>query len=388
MCLFGGNRTTQQVTSGPTGDIQNIGRNIAKEAEKMSHMNFMPYTGERVAGMSSQQQDALNRIQGLAQNQPMKQVWPQAQQMIEGSTAGPILIDDISVDPTTYQAAGISPVTPMQAAQTADPGRVVDEGGALGAVSDYTNPYVDNVLQNTIDRLDEQASVNRNRLGDMAAFAGAFGDARHGIESGLNERNLMDTIARTADSAYADAYNNAMALRGQDLNRQTQVGLQNTQNQQQANLTNTGIERDIAFQDAAQENLARRYGADVANAADMYNADAARAGDIFNANQAERGYDRMFRGGTGLTDTAGAVQSADLETLASYLGAGALPQSIEQAGHDADYQEFLRSYQHYFDRLGSAAGAISGVPYQTQQVVSQPDNSGFGGIAALMSMFL
>jgi hypothetical protein len=48
-------------------------------------------------------------------------------------------------------------------------------------------------------------------------MAGAFGDARHGVELGAQDRNEMDAVRNATGQAYNTAFNTAAGMRGQDI---------------------------------------------------------------------------------------------------------------------------------------------------------------------------
>jgi hypothetical protein len=107
----------------------------------------------------------------------------------------------------------------LAAKPTAETERVVDEGGRLGKISDYMNPYLDPALRS----MDEATAAQKGQLKAAAQSAGAFGDARHGIvENGINMNQL--TARREAANV---AFDKVMALRQNDLNRFTQVDKDN-----------------------------------------------------------------------------------------------------------------------------------------------------------------
>lgn len=99
-----------------------------------------------------------------------------------------------------------------------DPGRIVDQNGSLGAISDYINPYLDEVLNPQIRNINEQLATNIRSNGANEAMAGAFGDARHGVvDSGLY-RDASRNIADVTGQAHANAWDQAMGLRTGDRN--------------------------------------------------------------------------------------------------------------------------------------------------------------------------
>jgi hypothetical protein len=172
-------------------------------------------------------------------------------------------------------------------AQSVSTERIVDENGKLGAIADYFNPFVEQALQPAIRKIQENADQQWKRIGAVATGSGALDDSRRGI---LESRLFQDTstaIGDTASNFMMQAYNNAMNQRAND---KTQ------------------------FLDA----------------------------DTRNANFEEQSLDRLFRG----TQSLPAAEQQQLAVLQALLGAGNQQQANQQAGLDADYQEFLREYGH------------------------------------------
>src|SRR5690606_20192124 len=97
--------------------------------------------------------------------------------------------------------------------------RLVDEDGVLGSIGSYMNPYIDRTLNPVLRELREQDQIQKNRLGDMAAMSGAFGDARHGIMEGEQSSRTNEAVSDATGRAYSDAYNTAMSQRASDIGR-------------------------------------------------------------------------------------------------------------------------------------------------------------------------
>ena len=97
------------------------------------------------------------------------------------------------------------------------------QGGLLQNINDYINPYYQNVIDNTLGRMQDQRTKALGGIGDAAQAGGAFGGERHGlVESDLMsqmDRNMYDYV----DRANADAFGAAAGMYGQDL--QGQLGL-------------------------------------------------------------------------------------------------------------------------------------------------------------------
>lgn len=330
MC-FGGTRTktstsTSTSSSSIPKNITELTNKVAGKAGELLDSEYVPYTGDRVAELSNPQQSAISGIQSLYGNQPIDQINPTVQSYINQS--------------------GTMPAQTIGSQNVDAGGRIVDENGALGSVSSYMDPYLNEVLQPTLQAIDEAGMNEHNRIGAAANMSGAFGDARHGILEGQNAENIADARARATADLYSGAFNNAMNLRGQDLGRFLQT--------------------------------------------DFYNADSNRAMDVFNAQQGEREADRLYQAGMGLQSVEGTRQSANLQALEALFGLGTAERGIEQMKLDADYGEHLKQEQDPYNVIAAATGAVSGLPYErsqtttTTQQVPTSNNSGWSAIGGLI----
>lgn len=100
--------------------------------------------------------------------------------------------------------------------------RMIDNipGATPGGVQDYMNPYIDNVLNRTQNRIRESTNSARQWSSNQSAHgAGAFGDARHGIADAEIEKGGIEAMADAAAQGYAGAYDNAQSMRNADINR-------------------------------------------------------------------------------------------------------------------------------------------------------------------------
>lgn len=115
-----------------------------------------------------------------------------------------------------------------------DTSRLVDEDGALGAMSDYMNPYIDAVLQPQIREINEQLQRQRRDLGANAAMSGSFGDARHGVIESELYKGGNEAISDATGRAHADAFDRAMGFRSSDINRILNTAMAETGNKASA----------------------------------------------------------------------------------------------------------------------------------------------------------
>ena len=68
---------------------------------------------------------------------------------------------------------------------TAAEAAITKAGGLTGAdaYKDFMSPYQKDVIDATLQDFDKQAAINRNKIGQSAMSAGAFGGSRHGVQS-------------------------------------------------------------------------------------------------------------------------------------------------------------------------------------------------------------
>lgn len=302
MC-FGDSKTTtvQKVPD----YIEEGGKEVIRRSQALADKPYESYTGNRVADFSGDQMSAFQQLRDLISNAP--QVGGEA---LAGAR--------------TYASA------PAQSISTE---RIVDEGGQLGAIDDYLNPYVENALTPALRRIQEQSDAQRKRIAAGATAGGAFGDARHGILEAQLGRDTSTAMGDTASQFYLDAFERALGARRDDLGRMLDV-------------------------------------------------------DKSNAVFSEQALDRGFQGTGALLDRTAQDQQTALERIKALLTTGGMQQGNEQAELDAAFEDFLRKYGHDFDVIGMMASALSGVPYTKTQTTTQPNNSGLGFLGSAAGSLL
>lgn len=292
--------SSKSSTTSVPGYVSDIGNTLADTASNVANKPFESYGGQRVAGFSGDQQSAFQQLRDLIANAP--QVGGDAIQGAKDYAAAP--------------------------GQNIGTERVVDQGGRLGAISDYTDPYMkaaDGPLQATLRKIQEASDASRKTISAGATASGAFGDARHGISEAMNEKNRNLAFGDAAGTAYNNAFNAAMAARTGDVNR---------------------------FKDV----------------------------DTTNANFAETALGRKLTGTGAELDRATSDQNRMLAQISALLGAGGQQQQNQQAGLDAAYQEFMRKYGDDYQKISGMSQALQGMKgnYDTTTTSTQPDNSLLG----------
>ncbi len=292
MCKESEKKTQSTQTQAIPDWLESVSRSLAENTQKQVDKPFEVYSGDRVADFSADQNTAFQRLR------------------------------DFAADPSTQD--------PIRKAMTAEAGtigteRVVDEGGRLGDIADYMNPYIDKALQPALTKIQEQADARRKQINAGATAARAFGDARHGIVESKLDQTTSQAIGDTAATALAGAFDKTMATRAADLNRFGDVDAKN------ANLQETELNRGVAASQTMQNQM--------------------------------------------------------LQQLQALLNAGGQQQGMNQAELDAQYQEFIRKVSNDPNQLKLLASVLGSLPYSKTTTGSatetMPDNSILGLVGSL-----
>ena len=117
-------------------------------------------------------------------------------------------------------------------------------------LTQYTNPYETQVVQNTMGDMDRQLQIEANQLPAQASARGAFGGSRDALMQSELSRNYGQQMGNMAAQMRQAGYQNAQQMAGQDIS----TGLAGSQNRQQAattlgNLSNLGFGAGMALND-------------------------------------------------------------------------------------------------------------------------------------------
>ena len=94
-------------------------------------------------------------------------------------------------------------------------------------MSQYMNPYTQQVINTTMQDLESQRQMQQRQMGAQAQRAGAFGGSRHGVSESLTNLGFGQQMANTAANLRQQGYAQAQNIAQQDLARQMQAGLAN-----------------------------------------------------------------------------------------------------------------------------------------------------------------
>jgi len=267
-------------------------KDVMSAANAEAGRAYQPYEYQRVAGFSDDQLAAQDAIRGMK---------PSTDYDVAGSQA----MDAINREGLTFEN-----------------GNLLDDkqGGNLDA---YMNPYINQVIERAMAGFDREGAKARMGVNQRATLSNSFGDARHGVEGAEMERNLMNTKGDYMANALRDAFSNAQAMKGADMNRDQTAFNSNVSAQEQA------LQRIIA------------------------------------GNRGEQGQHAAW---ADMLDNSGRKQ-----------------QSMDQVSFDTAYQDFQNQLGHGKAQAEWLASILGGLPMPTTTTTTEkaPQGSTVGQIAGL-----
>jgi len=104
--------------------------------------------------------------------------------------------------------AGIGAYYPMMQAGAQTLGQGVSQLGPQG-YQQYMSPYMDEVLGQSLQDIQRQADIERQRIGAAAIKSGAFGGSRQAVAEQELQRNVADKFAAQSAQLRAQAFESA-----------------------------------------------------------------------------------------------------------------------------------------------------------------------------------
>jgi hypothetical protein len=275
--------------------------------------------------VTTSQQIPLYEQQFSQQNQALaqslgSQPFPQYQgALVSGFTPAQQVGQGQAIDAaSSYQPllnAGVQATGAALSSNPVDSGAVSAMSPAnAGVISSYMNPYVQSSLAPQIQDLQTQLAQQQNQLGAQATQAGAFGDARQGVQEALNNHYANQALSGLVSQGYNTAYNSALQTAGQ----QQQIA----QQQQQMGM--------------GEQNL-------------------------------------MLQGGNQLANMGAANQSLGLTGAGAIYNVGSQQQQQQQQGLNTAYQQYMNAVQWPYQMLNVQESALSNSPYNMTNQVTLPN---------------
>jgi hypothetical protein len=433
----GGSSETKSVTTNLPEYAQPFYEELLKQSGKQVYQTdssgkvtgvkeFQPYTGQRVAPFSPEQQAVQTEVSGM--QTPGQFQTAESMLGTVGSQAGYAgatgLNQALAYQPGQISSQQISGLPSVNAALLGQQAQV--NAGVLGApqqvqTGQFTQPgvaqsYMDPYTQAVVDvqkrEAQRQADIQRQQAAQASIGRGTFGGGRQALMQTEQDRATQDLLNKIQAEGGSRAFQQAQQTFQADQARQLQAQQANVQFGLQA-----GIQNQQAALDAAKANQAALLQAGQSNqAAQMQsqiqnlqaNLDAAKANQAANLQAQQLGQQgQQFGAGlgkdiglaglaTGLetgkaTGALGATeQMANLERLKAQAASGgekqALQQEIDNLAYQQykeqqDYQRALLEYQSNI--LRGTAGALGSTQVAYAPAPSLASQLGGLGLAGL-----
>jgi hypothetical protein len=330
---------------------QQYGAEQAAQAQQTT-----PY---RVAGLSNLEQKALGGIGSLQAYQPTQFNTSFTPSQFNASYTPTQYTN--TYNPTQFNAA----YNPSQFTQQSwtDPSRV----------QQYMSPYQQGVTDIAVREAQRQADIAASQRGANAVNFGALGGTRRDIldaEANRNTAQLLNDIqTKGLQSAYGAGMGQFNAESAQDLQRQLA--------QNQANLAGG----QFNFQQQQAQNQANLAGGQLGLQTQQAQNQANQAGGQFDfqqqyaQNQAQQAANQAaFQQQYAQNQANYQGYQSGLGVLGSQLQAGSLPRTLDQAGLDAAYKEFLAQQQKPYENLNFQKGIMSALPPSAYSAITESQN--------------
>jgi len=242
-------------------------------------------------------QALLNANVGL----PMQQsaaVEPVVEPVVQQAPSGtqPTSMFDTSLDYMKFAAEGTKGLTDYTP-ETVTAGTLPQVD-----ISQYMNPYTEEVINKTLADLERNRLMQQQTQGAQATAAGAFGGSRQGVAQALTNEAFARQAGNMASQLRQSGYTQAQQLAGTDLARQMQadlsnqaIGLQGAQFELGAqsqlggmgmtgyNLAQTELDRFMANEAAKQGMQTGLYGQQIGQATSFFGQPAQALGYVPSA---------------------------------------------------------------------------------------------------------
>ena len=306
--------TNTQVQQIPAFEQQSSQNNQALAAS-LASQPYPTYQGDLIQGFSPFQTGGqYQAIQAASAYQPELNT-------ATGTVAGGLNSNGVNA----YSGASANELGSVQNLSATNP----------GSVSAYMSPYVQQSLEPQINAAENQLALQNQQTNALATQSGAFGDARQGAQTALNNYYGDQTLAGIEGTGYNTAYSQAL------------TGINNQQTQD-VNSANT-----------------------LGNLASLQNTEQ----------------NTQLQGGLDQSTLAGLQQSLGITGAGATYNVGQQQQTQGQTELNAAYQQFLNQVNWPYQMLNVQESALSNSPYNIATAVQLPNANtsaqGFGSLAGL-----
>lgn len=371
MSIGGGEQTSTSSTELPPY-IQEAQRANINIGNSLANRPYSPYPEQRIAEFTPDQMAGFDATRAMSTGPQLGM----GHGVASGVAANVGNFDfmkngfghGVAYNVATGAPIGWNPIEAMRRGEVRD----VSGGSLNGAnLSGYMDPFRQSVIDTTMTDLGRQNAMAHEGINAGAARAGAFGGSRHGVMGAEQNRNFMDTAARTVAGLNSQNYGQAQAAAQADLSR----GLQ-------AQGMNQGVDLSVG-QLGQQARTANSQGAMQAQIADAQTKLAAAAQMQASAGARNNAFLQQQQGMLGAADSmrtsALARQQRDQGNVQGLLGIGGMQQGMDQQNIDLAYQDFLRQFQYPMDMLGLRQNVAS-VPTGSTTTSTGPGQDSTGQV--------
>ena len=160
-------------------------------------------------------------VQQFAGYNPMYQAGEEA--LVNAGLAGPgITGTDLAAQMAAY--GGVYQPAAITAQQTN-----LGLGQGAGTIGSYMNPFTEQVRTNALADLESARRAAIQQTGERATAARAFGGSRQGVAESLTNAGFAKQAANLGATLNEQAFNQAVALQGQDIARRSAADIANQQ---------------------------------------------------------------------------------------------------------------------------------------------------------------
>lgn len=367
----------------PEFQQQFLEETVLPYATGIAEREFTPYEGERVAGMTPLQQQAMAGYGALDMGQDL---YDQA-----ASTYGDLA--NFQMQEMLAASAGAADV--MDAARLADAERMAGVGAVQAArapdqiavdrlattdIDPYLSPFTQAVIEAGQEDIERQRQLASENLAAQAQRAGAFGGSRQAVQEGILAGEAIRQAGLLSAKQRERAFSEALASGRFDIGNVQQARTLASQQQLQAETLgqqareaaaareqaaragNMQAANQFAMQQANLEQEAARANQAALNARAEYNARLEQEARQANFGGQFQAADVRARGAAGLGQTAGQQLQSQLAGLGAQMQAGEAARGLEQARLDTAFGEFAREQDFPLTGLNALVSAAGGIP--------------------------
>ena len=247
-----------------------------------------------------------------------------------------------------------------------------------GNVDAYMNPYISNVENAALQRLEGATKQAVNRIGDQARAAGAFGGSRQGIAEGTALGEAARSAGELSANLRSQGYNQAAALMQADQQRAMQAALSNQAAGIQTGQFNTEAALRAALANQAAGITTGQTNLDANMRAQLANQQANMQAQLANQSAGLQGANLRMGAASQLGSLAQQAQAARLQDASVLEGIGGARQAQQQALLDEAYARWNEQRNYPIEMLNLRLGATSATPYSSTSTTqsTMPRQSG------------